>query len=154
MLLVDTNVVSELRKVRAGKADQNVARWAERVAPSQLYLSVITLHELELGVLLAERRDPAQGAVLRKWLEEHVHPAFAGRILPVDEAVARQAARLHVPDPRPVRDALIAATAQVHGMTVVTRNIEDFTPMGVPILNPWTAIHGPVTEGPTITDTE
>jgi len=139
MLLLDTNVVSELRKVRSGKADPNVSRWAERVAPSELYLSVITLHELELGVLLAERRDPPQGAVLRTWLENHVRPAFLGRILPVDEAVARQAAQLHVPDPRPVRDALIAATAQVHGMTVVTRNIDDFAPMGVPVLNPWTA---------------
>jgi toxin FitB len=138
MLLLDTNVVSELRKVRGGKADPNFSRWAERVVPSELYLSVITLHELELGVLLAERRDPAQGAVLRSWLESHVCPAFLGRILPVDEAVARQAAQLHVPDPRPVRDALIAATAQVHGMTVVTRDIDDFAPMGVSVLNPWT----------------
>ena len=142
MLLLDTNVVSELRKVRAGKADLNVSRWAENVVPSELYLSVITLHELELGVLLAERRDPAQGGVLRTWRENHVHPAFAGRILPVDEAVARQAARLHVPDPRPVRDALIAATAQVHGMSVVTRDIHDFAPMGVPVVNPWIAEDG------------
>jgi predicted nucleic acid-binding protein len=147
MLLLDTNVVSELRKVRAGRADPNVSRWADYVAPSELYLSVITLHELELGVLLAERRDPAQGAILRTWLESHVHPAFAGRILPVDQAVARQAARLHVPDPRPVRDALIAATAQVHGMTVVTRNIGDFAPMGVPVLNPWLAEAGRFAEG-------
>ena len=154
MWLLDTNVVSEVRKVRSGKADPNVSRWAERVEPAELYMSVITLHELELGVLLAERRDPAQGAVLRTWLENHVHPAFAGRILSVDEAVARQAAQLHVPDPRPVRDALIAATAQVRGMTVVTRNVVDFAPMGVPVLNPWTAIHGPVTEGLTTTDTE
>ena len=138
ILLLDTNVVSELRKVRGGKADANVSRWAEQVVPSELYISVVTLHELELGVLLAEWRDPAQGAVLRRWLESHVHPAFVGRILPVDEAVARQAARLHVPDPRPVRDALIAATAQVHGMTVATRNVDDFAPMGVPVLNPWT----------------
>ena len=147
MWLLDTNVVSELRKVRAGKADSNVSRWAERVVPSELYLSVITLHELELGVLLAERRDPAQGAVLRTWLENHVHPAFAGRILPVDEAVARQAARLHVPDPRPVRDALIAATAQVHGMTVVTRNVNDFAPMGVPVLNPWIGADAGIADG-------
>lgn len=147
MLLLDTNVVSELRKVRAGRADPNVSRWADYVAPSELYLSVITLHELELGVLLAERRDPAQRAILRTWLESHVHPAFAGRILPVDQAVARQAARLHVPDPRPVRDALIAATAQVHGMTVVTRNIGDFAPMGVPVLNPWLAEAGRFAEG-------
>lgn len=137
MWLLDTNVVSELRKVRSGKADPRVAAWADDVAAAALFVSVITLHELELGVLLAERRDPAQGAILRTWLDTRVQPAFAGRILAVDEAVALRAARLHVPDPRPVRDALIAATAQVHGMTVVTRDIEDFVPMGVALLNPW-----------------
>jgi len=138
MWLLDTNVVSELRKVRTGRADPQVAAWAEGVAAASLFVSVITLHELELGVLLAERRDPAQGAILRTWLDSRVQPAFTGRILDVDEAVARRAARLHVPDPRPVRDALIAATAQVHGMTVVTRDADDFGPMDVSVLNPWT----------------
>jgi predicted nucleic acid-binding protein len=102
-----------------------------------LYLSVITLQELEIGVLLAERRDPSQGAMLRAWLNSHVLPAFAGRILTVDAAVAQRSARLHVPDPRPVRDGLIAATALVHGMTVVTRNVADFELTGAKILNPW-----------------
>jgi len=138
MFLLDTNVVSELRKVRAGRADGHVADWADRVDASELYVSVITLQELEIGVLLAERRDPAQGAVFRAWLNEHVMPAFAGRILAVDTAVALRSARLHVPDPRPVRDALIAATALVHGMTVVTRNVTDFESTGVPTFNPWT----------------
>jgi len=138
MWLLDTNVVSELRKVRTGRADPQVAAWADAVAAASLFVSVITLHELELGVLLAERRDPAQGAILRTWLDSRVQPAFTGRILPVDEPVARLAARLHVPDPRPVRDALIAATAQVHGMTVVTRDVADFAPMDVSVLNPWT----------------
>jgi len=139
MYLLDTNVVSELRKVRAGKADARVAAWADSVDAADLYVSVITLQELEIGVLLAERRDPSQGAIFRGWLSAHVLPAFAGRILAVDTAVAQRSARLHVPDPRPVRDGLIAATALVHGMTVVTRNVHDFMPTGVPILDPWLA---------------
>jgi predicted nucleic acid-binding protein len=139
MFLLDTNVVSELRKVRAGKADQQVAVWADSVEASDLYVSVITIQELEIGVLLAERRDPAQGAILRVWLNDHVLTAFAGRILTVDTAVAQRSARLHVPDPHPVRDGLIAATALVHGMTVVTRNVADFESTGVPVLNPWVA---------------
>ena len=137
MYLLDTNVVSELRKVRAGKADSRVADWADRIDVADLYLSAITIQELEMGVLLAERRDPSRGAIFRTWLNGHVLPAFAGRILAVDTAVALCSARLHVPDPRPVRDGLIAATALVHGMTVVTRNVTDFEPTGVSILNPW-----------------
>jgi predicted nucleic acid-binding protein len=137
MYLLDTNVVSELRKVRAGKADRHVAAWADSVDAADLYLSVVVIQELEIGVLLAERRDPSQGAMLRAWLSSHVLPAFAGRVLVVDTAVARRSARLHVPDPRPLRDGLIAATALVHGMTVVTRNVADFTPTGVPTLDPW-----------------
>ncbi len=137
MYLLDTNVVSELRKIRLGKADAQVAHWADSIDAADLYLSVITILELEIGVLLAERRDPSQGAVFRAWLNAHVLPAFTGRILVVDTAVAQRSARLHVPDPRSVRDALIAATALVHGMTVVTRNVGDFEPTGVSILNPW-----------------
>lgn len=139
MYVLDTNVVSELRKIRLGRADKNLARWAEGVDPADLYLSAITVQELEIGVLLAERRDPAQGALLRTWLEGHVLPAFAGRILPVDSAVAQRSAALHVPDPRPFRDSLIAATALVHGMTIVTRNLADFPASGVLLLNPWQA---------------
>ena len=139
MFILDTNVVSELRKIRAGRSDRNVERWADSVDSEDLYLSVITLHELEIGVLLAERRDPPQGVIFRTWLEEHVLPAFAGRILPVDAPVAQRSAALHVPDPNPFRDSLIAATALVHGMTVVTRNVSDFESTGVPILNPWEA---------------
>ena len=137
MYLLDTNVVSELRKIRLGRADPHVAAWADSVEATDLYLSVITLQELEIGVLLAERRDPSQGAVFRAWLNAHVLPAFSGRILSIDTAVAQRSARLHVPDPRPVRDGLIAATALVHGMTVVTRNVADFEPTGVLVLNPW-----------------
>jgi predicted nucleic acid-binding protein len=137
MLLLDTNVVSELRKVRLGKADARVAKWADSTETSDLYLSVITVHELEIGVLRVERRDPVQGAALRAWLDNQVLPAFAGRILPVDTAVALRSATLHVPDPSPIRDGLIAGTALVHGMTVVTRNVADFASTGVLLLNPW-----------------
>jgi len=139
MYLLDTNVVSELRKVRSGKADPHVAAWADGVDAADLYLSVVAVLELEIGVLLAERRDPAQGAVLRAWVNDHVLPAFAGRILVVDAAVAHRSSRLHAPDPRPLRDGLIAATALVHGMTVVTRNVTDFAPTGVATLDPWAA---------------
>jgi len=139
MYVLDTNVVSELRKARSGNADPNVTTWAAGVPPASLYVSAITILELEIGVLLVERRDGPQGAVLRKWIDDRVLPAFAGRVLPVDTAVAQQCAKLHVPDPRSDRDALIAATALVHGMTVVTRNTPDFEPIGVPLLDPWGA---------------
>lgn len=135
--LLDTNVVSELRKAKAGKADPNVAAWAASVPVGSLFVSVITILELETGVLLVERRDPPQGALLRFWLDSHVLPAFRDRVLSIDICVAQRCARLHVPDPRAERDALIAATALVHGMTVVTRNVSDFVPAGAPSLNPW-----------------
>ncbi len=137
MYLLDTHVVPELRKIRLGKADSHVADWADSIDAADLYLSAITIQELEIGVLLAERRDPSQGAIFRAWLNAHVLPAFTGRILAIDTAVAQRSARLHVPDPRPIRDGLIAATALVHGMTVVTRNVADFEPTDVPTLNPW-----------------
>jgi toxin FitB len=135
--LLDTNVVSELRKVAEGKAHANVAAWQAGLDELACFLSVVTLLELEVGVLRVERRDAVQGALLRAWLEQRVVPEFAGRILPVDEAVARSCAGLHVPDPRPVHDALIAATARVHGLTVVTRNTADFAATGVALLDPW-----------------
>jgi toxin FitB len=137
MYLLDTNVISELRKVRAGKADRNVAAWVRTVPAGSLFLSAIVIHELEIGTLLAERRDPPKGAILRAWLDEHVLPTFGERVLSVDTVVARRSAALHVPDPRPIRDGLIAATALTHGMIVVTRNVADFEPTGVPLLNPW-----------------
>ena len=137
MYLLDTNVVSELRNIRQGKADPGVMRWAEGVASSDLYLSVITVQELEIGILLAERRDPEKGKILRFWFEDKVLPTFRQRILPVDMQISRCSARLHVPNPRPVRDAFIAATGMVYGMTVVTRNVHDFEPMKVAFINPW-----------------
>lgn len=137
MFLLDTNIISELRKAKSGKADKNVVVWANSVSATSLYLSVITILELETGILLIERRDSAQGAVLRSWLNTHVLPAFSERIIVVDTAVAQCCAKLHVPEPRSDRDAMIAATAIAHGMTVVTRNVDDFKPTGVEILNPW-----------------
>lgn len=138
MFVLDTNVVSELRKARAGKADGGVTDWASVTPPGQMFLSAITIHELEHGVLLAERADPQQGAVLRRWLDESVAAAFDQRVLAVDEVVARRAAALHVPDPAPFRDALIGATALTHRMAVVTRNVTDFERFeGLDVVNPW-----------------
>lgn len=133
--LLDTNVLSELR--RPDKTHANVVAWASSVPIATIFLSVITLLEIELGALSVERRDAAQGKILRAWIDLQVVPRFESRTLPIDAAVARRCARLHVPDPRAARDALIAATALVHGMTVVTRNLADFDPMGVRTLNPW-----------------
>ncbi|KPZ21648.1 MULTISPECIES: type II toxin-antitoxin system VapC family toxin [Pseudomonas syringae group] len=134
MFLLDTNVVSELRK---RNADANVVRWSRTRMASSLFISSITILELETGILRIERRDPTQGAALRMWLDHHVLKAFAGRILPIDTQVAKRCAQLHVPDPRSECDALIAATALVHGMTVVTRNTADFKSSGAALLNPW-----------------
>lgn len=135
MFVLDTNVVSELR--RPDQASSLVIAWANGVALGQQFLSAMTVLELEIGVLRMERKDKRQGSELRYWLEQQVLRAFAGRILPMDTAVARRSARLHVPDPLPDRDAIIAATALVHGMTVVTRNVRDFQSTKVGILNPW-----------------
>jgi hypothetical protein len=138
MYLLDTNVISELRKAGDGKADANVTAWLSSVDAASFHLSVVTLMEIEAGILRIERRDPVQGARLRAWMDRQILPEFSERTLPVDSAVALRCARLHVPDPRPERDAFIAATALVHGMTVVTRNVADFEPTGVRLLNPWT----------------
>ena len=135
MYILDTNVVSELRKAK--KADQNVTKWAQLLPSATLYISVISLLELEIGILLMERRDKEQGAILRAWMNRHVLPTFSGRILAIDTTVAQRCAALHVPNPRSDRDALIAATALVHGLSVATRNVADFEGMGVDVLNPW-----------------
>ncbi len=132
-------IVSELRKAGDGRADANVVAWLSSVDASTLYLSVITLMELELEVLRIERRDVAQGAKMRAWMTHHILPEFLDRTLPVDAAVAFRCAPLHVPEMRSERDALIAATALVHGMTVVTRNVGDFQVTGIMLLNPWGA---------------
>lgn len=137
MFLLDTNVISELR--RPDKADRNVVAWANAAPAANFFMSVISILEIELGARLIERRDAAQGALLRAWIDDQVLTCFEGRILAIDTAVAQRCAQLHVPNPRAERDALIAATALVHGLTVVTRNVGDFEPTGVPLLNPWSA---------------
>ncbi len=137
MFLVDTNVVSELR--RPERADANVRLWAGNTPAELHWISVVTILELERGTLLMERRDAMQGAILRRWLEQEVLRQHAVRFLTIDSVIARACAKLHVPNPRPERDALIAATALVHGLTIVTRNTADFAPMGVALLNPWLA---------------
>jgi len=134
MFLLDTNVISELR--RKG-ADPHVLEWSRRHPPTDLFLSVISVLEIEQGALRLARKDRAQALLLQQWLDSYVVPSFADRILGVDMPVARRCARLHIPDPRADRDAFIAATALVHSFTVVTRNVRDFEPMGVRTLNPW-----------------
>ena len=138
MYVLDTNVVSELRKAQAGKGDANVTRWIASQPPAGLYLSAITVMELQIGVLRMDRRDPMQGALLGAWMQTRVLPAFAGRVLPVDQVVALRCAQLHADTPRAERDALIAATALVHSMGVATRNTVDFETTGVQLVNPWT----------------
>ncbi len=135
MYLADTNVISELRRPEG--ANPRVVRWMAAADAVSLYLSVITVLELERGARSIARRDSPQGAMPMRWIEKRVLPAFAGRILPVELPVARRAAGLHVPDPRPERDCLLAATALVHGLAVITRNRRDFEPMGVRVIDPW-----------------
>jgi len=137
MYLIDTNVISELRATKSRPSNRRVVAWTKSLQAETLFVSVVTIFELEKGILSIERRDKAQGAVLRQWLSEVVLVGFAGRMLPINLDVATQCAAFHVPVSRPDRDAWIAATALVHGMTVVTRNVTDFTPMGVAVVNPW-----------------
>lgn len=139
MYVLDTNIVSEIRKIKTGKADPGVAAWTRQVATGLTYISAITIQELEHGVLLAERRDPTAGTILRSWLDNDVYKAFEQRILPIYAKVARLAAALHVPNPAPFNDALIAATAIANGMAVVTRNASDYERFNqLQVLNPWT----------------
>lgn len=137
MYLLDTNVVSELRKAGTGQAHPAVKRWADSVDPIVVHLSVVSIMEIEIAILRLARRDGAQAERLRSWLERQVLTAFAGRILAVDLPVALRCAQLLVPEPKADRDALIAATAHVHGLTVVTRNTAEFQATGVALLDPW-----------------
>ncbi len=137
MFVLDTNVLSELR--RPGRADPNVVKWSAGIPVAQFFISAISLLEIERGALQVARKDPAQGSILRAWIDGQLLARFENRVLAVDSAVALRCARLHIPDPRSERDALIAATALVHGMTIVTRNVADFEATGVGLLNPWDA---------------
>lgn len=137
MYLLDTNVLSEMRKYESGRIDRAVAAWVRSVAKEDLYLSVMTIIEIELGIAKLERHDAPQAALLRRWLREHVEPVFSDALLPLDLSIARRCGPLHVPDPRPERDAWIAATALEHDLIVTTRNGKDFAGTGVTIVNPW-----------------
>ena len=137
MYLLDTNVVSEFRKSADGRINKCVKRWAEETPPDFMYISAISVLELEIGVLQIERRDKKQGLILRKWLNKNVLPAFLNRVLPVDIAVVQRCAGLHVPNSKSEWDAMIAATAIEHRMTIVTRNVSDFSQSGVLIFDPW-----------------
>ncbi len=137
MYLVDTNVVSELRKKNSGKADQKVVKWSQSISNESVFISAITIMEIEIGILTMTRKDPLQGNHLRMWMDSQVMPFFNDRVLAMNTTVAQACAHLHVPDKKSERDAIIAATAGVHGMTVVTRNIADFEGTGVKLFNPW-----------------
>jgi predicted nucleic acid-binding protein len=139
MFVLDTNIVSELRKTRSNRADPNVVNWINRYEPAAFFISAITVLELEQGTRMVERRDTAQGMSLRMWLEEIVYPRFSNRILEFDALSAKICARFHIPDPKPERDAMIAATAARHGYTLATRNVNDFLGLGVGLINPWNA---------------
>jgi predicted nucleic acid-binding protein len=137
MFLLDTNVISELR--RRQKTHPQVHAWSQSIPIDQIFLSVVTVMEIEQGILSLDRHDGLQAGVLRRWLRTQLLPSFEGRILSFDLAAAFRCATIHVPDPKPDRDSMIAATASFHGLTVVTRNTKDFESCGVATLNPWLA---------------
>jgi toxin FitB len=135
-VLLDTNVMSEPRKTKRPHVNARVASWSRTFSASDFCISVMTLMEIESSVLRLERRDPVQGSALRGWFENRVLRGFEGRILDIDARIARKASLLHVPDPKPDRDAFIGATASAHSLTLATRNVRDFAAMGVDLLNP------------------
>lgn len=141
MFLLDTNAVSESRKLATSNVDPVFKNWIDEIDPNLLYVSVISLMELEVGILRISRRDTRQGIVLREWFDMEIKPNYEGRVLDITPDIAYTCARLNVPDPRPYQDAWIAATALVHGMTVGTRNVRDFVPMNVSLLCPFTQPH-------------
>ncbi|STZ76863.1 type II toxin-antitoxin system VapC family toxin [Bergeriella denitrificans] len=136
MYLLDTNIISDTR--RPERTNSGLQQWLADKDPAAFYTSAIVMMELERGVLGIERKDQAQGAILRQWLEDTVKPAFSGRILPIDEATAEICAALHIPDRSPENDAWIAATAKQHRLILVTRNTADFERTGVKLFNPFT----------------
>ena len=139
MFLLDTNVITELRLAGTGRADPQVEAWLRQRNVAELHVSVINVFEAEMGVCQLERRDPVQAQALRRSLGKVFLRAFGNRILDITPQIATRAAAMHVPDPRAERDTWIAATAIVHGLIVVTRNVADFSHASVQICNPWDA---------------
>jgi predicted nucleic acid-binding protein len=139
MYLLDTDVISDLR--RRDRIAPDALHWLDSIVETELFISAVTVFEIQRGALRRRRRDEVQGALFIDWISRLVIPSFSGRTLVFDADIALLCAALHVPDPRPERDAMIAATALHHGMVVVTRNVRDFAPMGVPVLNPWLLPH-------------
>ena len=138
MYLVDTNVISEMRKIRHRKADPNVTAWVNSVNPNLFYTSIVVMMELQRGVMGKHRTDPEQGKRLQQWFDISVKAIFDKRVLYIDDHIAEACAGLHVPNPKPENDAWIAATAIAHGLTLVTRNVSDFDGIAVDIINPFT----------------
>jgi predicted nucleic acid-binding protein len=136
--LLDTNIISETR--RHYRANSNVTAWLAATDSNSLYTSVVVMMELERGILGMERKDPQQGAILREWLNAVIKPAFAGRVLPIDERTTAICAALHIPSQAPANDAWIAATALQHGYTLITRNTADFERTGAKLLNPFAGV--------------
>jgi predicted nucleic acid-binding protein len=134
--LVDTNVVSELRK--GERCNRGVASWFATIESDEVYLSVVTLGELRKGIENIRRRDQPSAQALETWLLE-LTTSHEDRLLPIDQTIAEQWGRFNVPDPLPVLDGLLAATAAVHGLTLVTRNLKDVERTGVACFNPFTA---------------
>jgi len=137
MYIFDTNVISELRKTKSGRANRAVVRWSQSVPADSIFLSAICVYEVKLGIVKLATRNPSEAQRLGDWLLLTIIPSFAGRILPLDENVAILLAGMMAPKTRPYRDAIIAATAQHHGYTVVTRNLRDFEELPVRVINPW-----------------
>ncbi|MFC3122389.1 type II toxin-antitoxin system VapC family toxin [Agaribacter flavus] len=140
MYLLDTNVISELRKAGTNRANKNVIKWAQSISTSNMFISSISILEIELGVLQLERKDIKQASVYKMWLNDQVLKAFSERILSFNTSIALKCAQLHVPDPKSERDAMIAATSIVHGFTLVSRNERDFQHIDVQLINPWKTI--------------
>lgn len=137
MYLLDTNVISEIRKIPSGKANPQLTQWAQNCAADEMFVSVITLMELHKGILSMKRKDAMQGEHLQNWFQTQVLPSYQGRILPITTEIALRCGALHVPNPQPAFDSLIAATALVHNLIVVTQNIRDFDSTGVNLINPF-----------------
>jgi toxin FitB len=137
MYLLDTNIISESRKLGTGRIDPQAARWFAEVDAESSFISAMTVFELERGVAQMERRDAKQGAALRHWLDGQILTVYEHRTLPLTREVALICAGLHIPNPKSERDAWIAATAIEAGLTLVTRNVADFANLGVTLINPF-----------------